>query len=536
MLKKILSVTFLFIICYSSFSQKEILVELIDAETNEPISFATVAFKETNRGLVADYDGQFRLPYIEINNLPDIIITALGYTSIEINPRVLKIGKLNVIKMFPQAESLDAVILNVTNNNKQKSLGLNNLIKKNRKILGKEIVEKAINLIPSNLNESPSSVIGYYRDYQLVNDEYFNLNEGILEQFDAGISTSKIENAKNQNAFYSLKTNAEFKTSKRYSKKYDGESKYVENAELLSFGGNELSILNVHNPIRNYNKNSFSYVYQLNKDFIKNHEFSKEGFTFDKENPIVNISFTTLTNQGKGVQQRVLGAKKIEKLKVEGHISISLKDYAIHGFTYTMYDFKQRNPLFNVKIEYKHFKGKMYLNYISFNNRFVVGEDFIFKDESVTYNQEEECFNVYFNNKLGTNTIKRRNFKIRLKDRKVLVKSVKVMSPKHVKIQINDFDKSMAELFDKDMSDLSFEIKGVKDIDGRSIYKSRTVTGYQFREFFTQEIFQSKTLNNNLKFAPKGQPLQVTQVNELLNTIPYIINSPLQKRRMNSEK
>ncbi|SHG45274.1 carboxypeptidase-like regulatory domain-containing protein [Winogradskyella jejuensis] len=529
----ILLLTFFISLPCLSQQTKEIWVQLLDAETKEPISFATVLFKGTSRGVIADYDGQFRLPFVDINNVPDLVVTALGYNDLELSPKTLNPTEINIVEMLPQAESLDAVILNVTKNNRQKALNVSALIKQNKKILGKEIVQKAIDRISENLDDKAHSLIGYYRDYQLVSDEYFNLNEGILEQFDAGITTNKISNVNNRNAFYSLQTNPEFKKSEQYAKAYDGESKYVENADLLAFGGNELSILNVHNPIRNYNQNSFSYVYTLNKDFIPNHIFSKEGFVFDEDNPIVNVSFTTLTNTRKGVQQRVQGSYKPTKLKVSGVISISLKDYAIHGFNYTMYDFNQRNPLFNVRIEYKQHDQKMYLNYISFNNRFTVTDDFVFREEKITYDKESQSFEVLLNNDVESKNIKKRNFKIKLDGKKVIVKSIKVISSKRIQVFINDFDNSLSELFEDDMKNLEFVIKGIKDVGGRSIYKSREVTGYQFREFFTQEIFKNKDLDTSLKFAAKGQSLLYAPLNVLGDTTPYIVNSPLEKRRMN---
>ena len=46
------------------------------------------------------------------------------------------------------------------------------------------------------------------------------------------------------------------------------KEKYIQNADIVSFGGNELSILNAHNPIRIFNQASFSFVYKLEKEFL----------------------------------------------------------------------------------------------------------------------------------------------------------------------------------------------------------------------------------------------------------------------------
>ena len=173
----------------------------------------------------------------------------------------------------------------------------------------------------------------------------------------------------------------------------------------------------------------------------------------------------------------------------------------------------------------------MYINYISFNNRFIVGEDFIFKEENITYLPHKELFNVYFNNKLGVENLKKRNFKIRYKGKKVLIKSVDVLGPKHAQVKIDDYDGSMAEVLDDDMKGILFEMKGFKDFQGRTVNKAQTVTGYQFREFFAQEIFDEKSLDRGLKFIQKNAPLNFADLNAYNEAEKYIINSPLETRR-----
>ena len=49
----------------------------------------------------------------------------------------------------------------------------------------REIVGKAISKMRANFPTRPHSYIGYYRDYQLLQSKYFNLNEGIIEVFDS---------------------------------------------------------------------------------------------------------------------------------------------------------------------------------------------------------------------------------------------------------------------------------------------------------------------------------------------------------------
>ena len=533
----ILALSFFFMVLIS-FSQQEIKVELKDAETNEPISFATIRFEGTSRGIIADYDGQFRLPYSVIDSLPNLLVTSLGYKSLNINPRKLNPDIINTIKMIPQVESLETVVLSASLKKKYRTKEIDEIVNAGKKMLADEIVRLAISRIPVNLNNNSHSYIGYYRDYQFTNNEYYNLNEGILEQFDSGILTHKVYDSTNKEVLYSFKKNNNFKISDDYAVQYDGLNKFVKNAKIRGFGGNELSILNTHNPIRNFNTNTFSYVYQLNKDFIYNHAFSKSDVYFVEDEPVIDIVFHTKRSQKNNVTIRINKQKSPAiKNRVVGKITIALTDFAIYRFDYKMFDYNHANPLFNVSIEYRKQNEKMYLNYISFNNRFSVAEDFIFETSDIIYNKKNQIFNVSFNSDLDIRIIKKRNFKIKYEGRRISIKSVEIVNPKNVEIKIKDYDGSLEELTKDDMGKLSFLIRDVRDSMGREIYKRRSINAYQFREFFVQEVFPNKTIDSNLKYLSKVSPLKKATINKVIsNSEEYIINSPLKKRRMNIEK
>ena len=81
-------------------------------------------------------------------------------------------------------------------------------------------------------------------------NQYFNLNEGLIEVFDAGFKTNQFLNKENKTALYSYALNKDFKQSERFSIPYNRTSKYIKNANMLAMGGNELSILQLHDPIK----------------------------------------------------------------------------------------------------------------------------------------------------------------------------------------------------------------------------------------------------------------------------------------------
>ena len=529
---KPLCAIFLILFSFLSEAQKEIRVSIIDSSNNQPVSFATIRFLNTNRGLVADYDGEFRLPYNKISDLPQLYITSLGFKPLTINPVNLSTSEINILKLTPSIESLDIVILDLTNRDKTKGVILDNTIKRTKKLLALDIVERAIEKIPENLNQKPHSTIGYYRDYQFVTGEYYNLNEGIIEQFDGGILTDKIKSSKNSGVFYSLKQNNQFKSSELYAGSYDNVGKYVQNAEISGYNGNELSILNTHNPIRNFNRSSFSYVYQLNKDFIFNHKFYRGDISFIDEEPIMKITFHAKKKSFKPTVTAALREESILENRVAGELLISLRDFSIYKFSYKMYDRNVNNPLFNVSIEYRKQNKKMYLNYISFNNRFVIAEDFTFSHTNIIYNKNEQYFTVMLNNAIDINSVKRKNFKVRYKGKRITVKKVDVISKKEIKVKVDDVAGVLSKLTKDEMPELSFRMKKIKDINGREINIQEKVNAYQFREYFVQEVFENKLANKNLKSALKTGPIIFSAININKDIDKYIINSPLIKRKL----
>ena len=193
-------------------------VELRDSISQEPLSFATVRFEESSRGLVADFNGQFRLPKKIADTLSYFKVTSIGYKPLKIVSDSLQLDSLNVFKMQVQVEQLEAVMLK-TIKKRNIDLGQYNIA---IKLSAYEIVKNAVKNITKNLSDKPHSTIGYYRDYQITeHGEYYNLNEGIVEQFDGGINTNKFDNSFNKSAFYSFKRNNEFAKDSFMTKKYN---------------------------------------------------------------------------------------------------------------------------------------------------------------------------------------------------------------------------------------------------------------------------------------------------------------------------
>ncbi|WP_299335836.1 carboxypeptidase-like regulatory domain-containing protein [uncultured Psychroserpens sp.] len=479
----------------------------METGTTYPVPYATVQIKNSSKGVVANVDGDFRIPYRYKAAKDTIIVSCLGYETKKIALSSLNDLQTNIINLNTKIEGLDQI-----------------LIKGKRKpssdINAYTLVKKAIANIPNNYPSNKYASIGYYRDYQIIRDEYYNLNEAIIESFDAGFQTDIMMDDYNESAILSYKENNDFPRDKKLLAEYDGQSKYIQNTILSGQGGNELGILNIHNPIRNFEHLSFSFVYVFKKKFLENHEFEVLRKVYLNDDVIYEIGFKA--------KKFLIGSSHLAK----GKIYIAKQNFAIHKLEYSVFEVNNSDPLFEVEIEYQPKGEMMYLNYITFNNRFVVSDDFTFDIENVEFVVPERAFHVKFNNKLKVSTVDRRDFKFKYQKKKLQVESFEIIDKQTVRVTIADWSlpKSVLEK-GLEMKDFEYRIKNIYDVTNRKLLKNPNIQGYQFREFFTQDIFENKAKPNDLSFIKKYKPLSEAEVNDTGADEDYWMNTPLKTNK-----
>jgi hypothetical protein len=240
-----------------SFSQEKFSCRVLDIATKKPVVYATVALKNIDRGTHADFNGNFEIP-IRYRKTGIIRISSIGYKTKEVKLANFTKNKTNIIYISASNSSLSEVIIKTSK-------------KKRRKLLGVQIVKKAIKNILENYTTEAHSYIGYYRDYQQpVGDsyqksiksekpvKYLNVHEAIIESFDDGFDSNKLKSIKNQSLLYSYKTNDQFLQDSTLTIPYDNSSKkFSESLYITPLGGNELNLLDLTNSIRNHDKMSF---------------------------------------------------------------------------------------------------------------------------------------------------------------------------------------------------------------------------------------------------------------------------------------
>jgi len=503
----------------------DITAAVIDAETEEPISFVTVKIKGSNNGIVADYYGEFRLPVNDAMQSKTLILSSMGYQSKEVIVSQLSLDTLNTIYLKPQLEVLETVVLT----HKKAKRFPNRTLEKNKKKSAYDIVYEAISRIPQHLSSMAHSYVGYYRDYQLIRGEYYNLNEGIIETFDEGIRTNYLSNDYGHAAVYKFSGNDNFKRDEAFASAYDGDDKFIEGANIPPRGGNEYRILMAHNAIRSYDQRTFSFVYELQQDFIETHRFNKKAVTYLDDETIAVISFKRIVDVHSKANRFNVSALH----EAEGTMHISLKDFAIHKFNYKVLKPRTDEELYNIAIEYKRQNGSMYLNYITFNNTFQVADNFILKELGVVYLADKHAFRIKFSRPLyqiQKQTLSAKNIKLKYDNRRLKIAKIDDSDKHYLLLYLDPSDKNLWKSNAKDNPDpqlFSISLKRIEDIFGYEIYEAKTVSINQFREFFVQRVNTNNRLPKDLDFMNLNKPIIKSNINSEALADDFWVNTPL---------
>lgn len=521
----------------SVYCQEEFLKgKLIDAQTIEPIPFATVRLKGGAIGVISNADGSFQIPQKFKSYGDTLQISSMGYEQREVLITTLSIDDPRTIYLQPALFELEETIVRG---------------EKKRRLSAMQIVRRAIANIPKNYPQNLFSTVGYYRDYQLKANEYVNLNEAILEVFDSGFG--KIDTTTTLVQIYDYKKNLDFERDTLSDDPYDYKrlQKIVDNAFLQKYGGNEFSILRVHDAIRNFRLNSYSFVNRFDIDLLQNHLFSKDNNTYINGEAVYTITFR------KRNPSFHTGSPKYSAF---GVLYISHGDFAIHKMEYVVYDERKRTPigtfnrhkgrgrlLFEVISEYRRNKNKMYLNYISFHNSFILWEPPKFKIDDILIDLKYEenvllkngAFKVLYNRTpLVAEAVKPENYKVRFNGKRLKIRRV-VVFKNSVSLFLDMAQKEKIEML-AELSEnvknqialnkiLSIDVEPIHDIDGNVLNEWEKRDYDQFREYFVQQVKPDTHLPAQGKFMNKRKPIFEDQpVVRPDNFDDYWMNTPLQ--------
>ncbi len=399
--------------------------KLIDSKTKEVIPFATVKLKDKTIGVISNADGHFKFPARYRGSGNSIEISCIGYITKTISIDQLSEGQVNVVLLQQATKELSEVLIKA---------------KKLKELAPHRIVQMAIDRVPQNYPRQPYSYAAYYRDYQWKEGAYFNLNEALVDVYDSGFQS--IDQLATHIRLYEYKKNMEFPRDSTTETPYDnkpasfdkGKNKYIPDAVLPPFGGNELSILRVHDAIRNYQEVSYSFVDQMSKDFVNNHFFTLIGEIYLNKIPLYLIEFKSKLS--------VSGPTHY----AAGKIYIQKSDFAIHKLEYAVYNktMKEVQTMYDIQVEYARTDSLMYLNYISFNNFFKVRNERDYRVISLTYERGLNAFAIHVNNTPeASSTQNRKNYSFTFDGEQLEIRFVEMEADKKlIYVHLSDKEKT----------------------------------------------------------------------------------------------
>lgn len=489
------------------FSQSIDYIEgkVINSSTPEPVPFATIHLKDNQLGVYANADGDFKITRNPEFMSDSVIITCIGFKKYSVAYRNLSDSTVNKIYLNPVIYSLSEV----------------KVISSARKLGSIAIIRRAIKNIPVNYPVKAFNYISYYRDYQKDGSNYINLNEAIVQTIDNGFGSKSISS---KYRLLDFRKNEEFPRinitpyyESGINDNTDNTIKKIPEAKLGDQYGNELFVLMVHDPVRNYNARSFSFIETFSEDFLANHNFAEPVPVYDNNLLLFKIIFNGKT--------RVIG----NLFRVSGAIYIQPRTYSIHKIEYScsyLTKGKTGGDMFNVDIEYGHensVDSLMCLKYISFNNYFKVGNI-----DDTTYfrvlnaHWETKLFIhptliVNFNNKIDPlSAASKENYQLKVGKKVVKISSVSAVE-KTLYIRTKDD-------FTQKGDSCWIDIQNVRDVDGNILNHRKIIELYQFRELFVQEYNKPLTFKDTCYM--KYLPLEKNCESSYTGNEKYWMNTP----------
>ena len=469
------SLCFLFIVMSRSDAQRSIRGSLVDAESGEPIPFATIGIKGSGVGVVSNLEGDFSIP-VRYRSLNDsIFVSCIGYEREELPLSALNIDSFNRIEVWKANYDLPSASI---------------AAKKLKKLSAVAMVRKAVKRISDNYPDSPFSYFAYYRDYQKRDDAYINLNEAIVEILDQGFHTD--DRLDTEVKLYEYRSNNDFEVDPATAIAYDNkERKFIPQARLTSFGGNELSILMIHDAIRNQRTHSYSFLDTFRVSFVKNHKFRFLDPVKFGEKVLHCIAFDVRPTIARG------------RYEVEGKIYIERENFAIHKLTYTNYELRDtaRQLLYEIQLEYAEQNGRMFLNYLSFQNLFYLAQPPLFtvrsiellaprsfgSSENVMKGRNPPILEVRFNRRPDLNSaLDKENYQITIGEREIEVVSIDQKEPEIIQLGLNPIDFRKIK-FDFE-GRVAVEFGAIYDLDQNLLNEPEYLQVRQFRELFRQKV------------------------------------------------
>lgn len=159
-MRKLLVILLLSLQSQMAFPQDHVSIsgQIIDAETKEPLPFATVHLKNTSQGVSANEDGAFDFIVTEGET---IVVSTLGYSPKSFDIHYVQRSNLRIFELTSQPVILEEVV--ISGEKKQLS--------------GEAILKLAVKNQKQNFPSGNYALSVFFRETNQVNDEYIKLVE-----------------------------------------------------------------------------------------------------------------------------------------------------------------------------------------------------------------------------------------------------------------------------------------------------------------------------------------------------------------------
>lgn len=296
----------------STFAQQKITIsgKIIDAETLEPLPFASIGLRGKPIGTVSNLEGEFDF-HIPVEYKNDLLtISMLGYVDLS-GPVNQLLGKDSMVfKMKKAAQLLDEVII-------QDSL------------TAEEVLRIAISRIALNYPDEPYVLEGFYRDLKKLGGTYFSLLEAAVKIYD-----ENYEEPKNKYRLRERVSLIEVRKSLGYDNKF---TRFFDEVNLLED-------LLLHNPVKYRHfpndKEFFSSLRRMKNTYYNGHQ-------------------VFVIRQIRGPKLKLfIDTETYAFLRVENEISYENLILKKSKDLYSQFEYKK------LILDFKKYDNKMYPNYM----------------------------------------------------------------------------------------------------------------------------------------------------------------------------
>ncbi|MFT5640870.1 MAG: hypothetical protein ACI9A7_000968 [Cyclobacteriaceae bacterium] len=354
-----------------------------DAETNDPLPFATVGINNSAFGTVSNGDGFFELSLPEKYQQSSLKCSYLGYKSTVVPPN--KLGKSMTIRLERSTIELAGVIV--------------------RPLAPEDYIKRAVKKFPENYTTDPFSSTAYYREKFTENGNFLGMSEGYFKSY----SPNYQDTVKNQYqlllhrkvddisevAFLKNKRDKKERKEAKKANKTAEKGKDIEadtlkndiDAGILTanFGGPE-EVLN-GDVVRNLD------------DFLDSAQFKKYSYQFEQDFDDDDKKIMVISFKSKGTYEHV---------KQKGIIYIDQRSEAIIAIDFTgeviipilvqpilfALGFSLNDMYITKKLRYQQIDKKWFPNTIQWDFTAELKKRYLFKSNETSVFAGEQIYNI----------------------------------------------------------------------------------------------------------------------------------------------